>query len=165
MTSFRIRPRFKSTISLKPEEIREAFRQKLSSENTGCVLTFYTNHILLKIAPNAQHYWSPQLDISMEETEEGTLIRGLYGPKPSVWAMFTFAYLAIGVAATFIAMLGISRLSLGMSAYILWLLPFFAGLAILLYVGSQLGQKLGAAQLFTLHHLFEEIVHKRAEIR
>ena len=26
----------------------------------------------------------------MEETEEGTLIRGLIGPKPSVWTMFVF---------------------------------------------------------------------------
>ncbi|GAB4408960.1 MAG: hypothetical protein OHK0053_35740 [Microscillaceae bacterium] len=164
MTSFRIRPRFRKEVALSPEQIRAAFRHKLSQEDTGCTVTFFTHHILLKVAPEAQHYWSPQLDLSMEETENGTLIRGLYGPKPAVWTLFTFAYMVLGIFATFALMVGFSRWSLGLDAPILWLMPVFAGLAFLLYLGSQLGQKLGAAQLFLLHHLFEEIIRERVGI-
>jgi hypothetical protein len=40
----------------------------------------------------------------------------------------------------------------------------FAIIAVILYVFSQVGQKLGAEQTFTLHHFFEEVVHQKVHI-
>ncbi|MBX2872723.1 MAG: hypothetical protein KTR30_11500 [Saprospiraceae bacterium] len=118
-------------------------------------------HIILKVLPDEAHYWSPQLSILLDEEEEQTLIRGRYGPKPNVWTLFTMSYLAISILSVFISIIGFSRLSLGLSADILWVLPVLAVAAIALYISSQLGQKLGAEQTFTLHHFFEEVLGQK----
>jgi len=88
----------------------------------------------------------------------------LYGPNPQVWTMFILIYGAIGVLALFITIIGVSRVMLDMSAPVLWALPVLGGAALLLYIFSQTGQKLGAEQTFTLHHFFEDTVHHRAPV-
>lgn len=165
MTSFRIRPRFQLRSDKSPEEIQTRIRSRLSDRvNCNCAGTVIPNHIVLRIPVTEEHYWSPQLTLNLEEDEEGTLIRGLYGPKPSVWTMFTFAYVALGVALTFILFLGLSRYSLGMDSSILWMgvIPPLLGLG--LYVSSQMGQKMGAEQTFTIHHFLEETLDERVQI-
>jgi hypothetical protein len=165
MTSFRIRPRFKFETNYSCDEIMERIEQKLAGEDYPFYATISKHHIFLKIAREELHYWSPQLDLSCEEKEGGgTLIRGLYGPSPHVWTFFMFSYLAIGTIATFIALIGLSRLSLDMPAGILWVLPGLGGLALLLYISSQMGQKIGAEQTFMLHHFLEEVLEERVHV-
>ena len=55
-------------------------------------------------------------------------------------------------------------MALGMDYKMLWALPGFAVLAILVYIIAQAGQKLGAEQTFTLHHFFEGAVGGKARI-
>ena len=130
MTSFRIRPRFRFESKHSCDEIRERIEAKLSAEKHPLYAQVSNHHIFLKISQEELHYWSPQLDLSCEQQEEGgTLIRGLYGPSPHVWTFFMFSYLAIGTIATFIALIGLSRLSLGLNAWILWILPGLGFLA------------------------------------
>lgn len=119
------------------------------------------DHILISIRPEFLHFWSPQLDITCEATEAGTEIRGLYGPDPHVWTLFLFGYGAIAILATFAAIVGITLYSLDMPAWILWSLPAIAALALGMYIASQLGQKLGAAQTFELHHFLEGALGER----
>jgi hypothetical protein len=156
MTSFRIRPRFKVITSKTPTEIQQDIQQRLHTHTQDCIGTVIQGHIVLKIPIQDQHYWSPQLSLNLEEEENSTVIYGLYGPKPTVWAMFTFGYATIGILALFVGITGLSKVSLGKSAFELWAIPAFAIIALVLYVLSQIGQKIGAEQTFTLHHFFEE---------
>ncbi len=164
MTSFRIRPRFQAHSSLSAEELQQAIQQRLESHADCCSGMMVTNHVVLKIPTNQQHFWSPQLSLNFEETDEGTNISGLYGPNPNVWALFTFAYATIGILALFVTITGTSKMSLGRYAYELWSLPVFAIIAVILYVMSQVGQKLGAEETFTLHHFFEEAIGHKVHI-
>lgn len=152
------------TIQDKPEQVEANIKNQLAQPGCPCIGRVIPGHIVLKIPTELQHYWSPQLDLSIEPHEEGTLIRGLYGPNPSVWVMFAFGYGAIAILAMFIAIIGFSQVSLGGNAPILWALPVLGGIAIGLYVASQIGQKLGAEQTFTLHHFFEEAIDAKVHI-
>ena len=118
----------------------------------------------MHLPENDVHYWSPQLRLSLEENEEGTLIRGLYGPKPSVWALFFYFYAAFGILGFFAGMYGFVQLSLDMPAPVLWSLPVLAGFSIILYLMSQTGQKIGAQQMFTLHNLFESALNTKVRV-
>ncbi len=164
MTSFRSRPRFQTTSNMDISEIQQAVSAHLKNSDCGCVGSMVKGHIVLKIKPEDLHYWSPQLSLSLENTEEGTLIRGLYGPNPHVWALFLFGYAAIGILILFIGIIGFSQRSLGLSSGILWSLPVLAALGIGLYIGSQIGQKIGAEQTFTLHHFLEEAIEQKIHI-
>jgi hypothetical protein len=75
-----------------------------------------------------------------------------------VWFYFLMGYTALAVSSLFVTIIGMSRLSLGLSAHILWLLIVFGLVTLLMYIASQTGQKLGAEQTFRIHHCFEEML-------
>lgn len=167
MSSIHIRPRFKAKYKMTPEEVGELVRNHMAELNCGCSAKILPGFIVLRIRPQDQHFWSPQLSLSFEKDEDDdafTIIRGLYGPNPTVWAFFTYGYAALGIIATFIGMYGFSQYSLDQDAKILWVLPFLVLLALILYLIAQFGQKIGAEQMFTLHHFFEDSVGHRIHV-
>jgi hypothetical protein len=164
MTSFRIRPRFQVIVSAPPDTVLERLQTTLSNPDCPFVGRVIPGHAVLKIPAEARHFWSPQLDLSIEAHERGTLVRGLYGPHPDVWLLFTLGYGVISISSLFVSIFGFTRVSLGLAAPILWLLPVLGSLALLLYLASQVGQKLGAAQTFTLHHFFEQTIGDKVNI-
>lgn len=166
MTSFRLRPRFQIQTEEPEDSVVSKLRSKLESENHPFDEVVIPDHYILKVKSADQHYWSPQLNLKFtrEEGDDTLLISGRYEPHPNVWTLFMILYLAIGVLALFIAVLGFSRMSLGLAAPILWILPVLAALAIFLYVLTQLGQKLGAEQTFDLHHFLEEAIGRDIHI-
>ena len=167
MTSIRIRPRFKDVYSITPQEVEQQVREHLKLPDCPCIAKIIPGFIVLNVLPKNQHFWSPQLSLSFEKDEESdkTIIRGLYGPNPTVWAIFTFGYGAISILALFLGFYGFSQYSLGQDASILWSLPVLAIAAVVLYFVAQFGQKLGVEQTFTLHHFFEESVGHRIHIQ
>ncbi|MBT30662.1 MAG: hypothetical protein CMO01_13465 [Thalassobius sp.] len=166
MTSFRIRPRIKQISPLKSEEIQTRIHQAVANSKGMCTTSVIPGYITLRVRPEDRHFWSPQLNLTFEETEEGeTIIRGLYGPNPQVWTMIFFGYATLGVAFFFILMYGMTQVTLGKEALILWILPVIAVLALVLYLISQFGQKLGVEQTFILHHVFEEAMGEHVRIK
>ncbi len=164
MTSFRFRPRFEHVTTRSSDELEEAFRSQQGDGLCACSAQVVQGHVVIKINQEDRHYWSPQLNINLEPGDGITTIKGLYGPSPAVWGMFTLAYGAIAVLLLFIAIIGFSKKSLGMDAPILWLLPILAAAGIALYVASQLGQKFGADQTYRLHHFLEDVVGEKIVI-
>jgi uncharacterized membrane protein len=105
--------------------------------------------------------WSPQLDLSFEQERETVIVRGLYGPKPTLWVLFFFGYAIIGLLILFLGIWGFSVWTLGGDATILWVIPGLGVAALILYLVSQAGQKLGAQQMFEIHHFYEGITKDR----
>jgi len=161
MASFKIRPKFEIELDENPETIYNNFLDKKSKMDCGCVIDAIPDHIVLKVNKDDRHFWSPQLTIILEDSDQGSMVRGRYGPNGNVWTLFAGAYFACGVFITFISIIGFSRKSLGMDAPILWVLPFLIVLTIVLYLASQFGQKLGAEQMFDLHHTAQEVLGEK----
>ena len=156
MSSFRIRPRFKHQLSGDKKEIEDRMCAELKNQKQ---FSFHhiPGHIYIKIHSSMQHFWSPQLHLSFDEEDNKVIVRGLYGPNPTVWAVFFFGYVILGLLACFVGIWGFSLWSLKKDADILWALPILGGIAIIMYLASQFGQKVAAQQMFDIHHFYERV--------
>lgn len=165
MSSFNLRPRFKKNVQLSSEELELLLKEELKKEDGKCTGYVGSGYCTIKIPVKERHFWSPQLTISFEDEEKQTKISGLYGPNPTVWAVFFFGYVALGIIGLFILVIGFSRVSLGMGSEILWVLPVLMVIAAGLYLIAQAGQKIGADQMYTLHHFFEDLLKEKVDIK
>ncbi len=158
-----VRPRFKIVTPKTEAEIAQSFRDQLARSSSGCTASINPGFISLFIPATEQHYWSPQLNMTIESTEEGQVIRGLYGPRPTIWTMFVFFYFIIGLLLVFISIIGFSNRSLGLEASILWWVPVLLLLFLSLYAVSRFGERLGREQLHTLSTLAEAALAQELE--
>ena len=165
MSSFRVRPRFTQTVPLAPEEVEERLSHTIRERCRGCYLMRFPGYLTLRIPEDQQHFWSPQLTLSLDpEDDGGTRISGIYGPRTNVWSMFLYGYLIVGVLGTFTGIFGIAQWVVGATAW--GLIPFgaFLILAVGLYILAQFGQKLGARQTYTLHLAYEAAIGETVAI-
>lgn len=163
MSSFRIRPRFKHSIQGTQNELEEKVLSSFKTDKLF-ILDHLPGHIYIKIHPTEQHLWSPQLHLSFEQEEDKVNVRGLYGPNPTLWALFFFGYVAIGIGTLFIGMWGLVRWSLGINSMILWIVPVLWLIGLILYFASQGGQKMGAQQMFDIHHMYEKAIEQKITV-
>ncbi len=153
---YRVRPRFKIDVHLSMDDLTNKLSNALNEENALCIGKAKSGYATIYVPEKDQHYWSPQLNLTMEDNESGCTLRGLYGPRPAVWTLFVFFYSAIGFAALIILMIGLSRISLEKSGTILWLVPVFIVIIASLWLVSYYGQKLGEDQMIILHRFLEK---------
>ncbi|GAB4254527.1 MAG: hypothetical protein Kow0027_20670 [Saprospiraceae bacterium] len=158
LPSYRILPRFQVESPLTAEEVIGRLKKGLEEEGAKVVGVAKHGYAALKIPPEIRHYWSPQLSLSIENLEDkkGCLIRGLYGPAPNVWTLFIFFYALVGLAFLGVLLVGVSYLTVGMDASILWWALVLAGVLASIYLVSYFGQRLGHDQMEILHNFLEE---------
>lgn len=149
-----IRPRFRLITKEKPITLAQKLKACLLSEKATCSGEAHDSYVLLRIPNKDVHYWSPQLHITFEETEEGTVVRGLYGPKPTVWTMFVFFYAVVGFSIFIVSIVGYSQYKIDGSTGILWLIPLLTLLFFSLYAVAYFGKKKGYAHSEVLHRFF-----------
>ena len=152
----RVRPRFKVETSYTVEELVAKIKMGLEKKNAPCQGKVQAGYVNLQLPQKEQHYWSPQLTVTCEETENGSMLRGLYGPRPAVWTMFIFFYSVIGFATMIIAMIGLSNITLGKSGVILWLVPVLVVAFLSLYLVAYYGKKMGHDQMVVLQKFMQE---------
>ncbi len=156
MAAIEIRPRFQKQVGLNQEETLQRLKRALDQPGTDIIGMVADHHVVLKFPQAQQHYWSPQLALEVEPAEDGVLIRGLFGPRPSLWLMFMFIYAILGTISLFIAIIGFSRISLGLSAPILWVLPAAAGLGLFLFFSAKTGERLGHDEMIRLQNFMDD---------
>lgn len=165
MSSFHIRPRFSQTLEMGVEEARRRIIAEVEKGVESCEVKSFPGFICLEIPEAEQHFWSPRLNLSLDDAEDGrTSIVGIYGPNTNVWSMFLYGYLLSGTVAVFSAALGFAQSMVGARAWG-WI-PFgvMAAMIIGLYLFAQFGQKLGAQQTFRLHRIYEAAIGRTVEI-
>ncbi len=160
---FHIRPRFKVETTLSKEEICALFDKHLSALDAPCKGTVRGSYIALFPKEEDRHYWSPHLSITLDEVEEKDMrmLRGLYGPHPSVWSMFMLFYVFLSVMLLIVTIVGLANMSLGLSAMILWLVPVGLILFLTLYLIAYYGQKKGHDQVEIIHHFLETVLDQK----
>tara|TARA_R110002049_G_scaffold306637_2_gene505496 strand:- start:2526 stop:3038 length:513 start_codon:yes stop_codon:yes gene_type:complete len=161
--TIQIRPRFKLLSDLSIEEIQGKINDHLVKANTTCFGKINHGFGTIQLPKSEQHYWSPQLVISLEKTEGGTEIRGLYGPKPSIWTMFVFFYATIAFGFIITLIIGLTNISMEKESLIIWFAPALLLLFFSLYLISYLGQKKGTPQLVILEKFIEGALGMKME--
>jgi hypothetical protein len=167
MSSFRIRPVFSQIVELDPDEVRQRIVQAVERDEDGRFeVKNFPNFVCLRIREADRHFWSPRLNLSIEESDDGhTRIEGTYGPNANVWGLFLYGYLLIGSLGAFAGVFGFAQWMIGMRPWGLWILGGLVFLAATLYVTAQFGQKLGARQMFQIHQAYESAIGTLVEIQ
>lgn len=155
LTVRQVRPRFKVESPLSIGQLTDQINIALKNQS-DCIGYVKAGQGKIQIPVEDQHYWSPQLTLTLEECESGTSIRGLYGPRPAVWTLFVFFYSLIAFAALIISIVGMSFLTLGKPAGILWVVPVLLVVYLSLYLVAYSGKRLGYDQMVRLHKFIEK---------
>ncbi len=90
-----LRPRFKIEIDQNNQKALKSFENTKETQN-NFIVSRVDNHVFIRIPREKQHFWSPQLHIEIDEiSSTKSELKGLFGPKPSVWTMFIFFHFVV----------------------------------------------------------------------
>ena len=156
LPAYRVRPRFKITQPSNGDKVVENIQNGLKAPDAKCIGSASERFISLQILKESQHYWSPQLSITISNEDELTVLRGVYGPRPAVWTMFIFFYTIIGLALLVVTVIGLSTMSLDKGTAIFWWIPALLLIFLTLYLVAYFGQRMGHDQMVDLQSFFEE---------
>jgi len=155
MADIRLRPRFSRVVACPPRVVLERVGGVIGGDFGG---TVFESSAVLKVHPDRQHFWSPQLELSVEALVGGSEVHGLFGPHPTVWSMFVAGYVAIGFAGTMGVVFGIAQWVMGDPAWALWSAPAAALLALGVWTVGRFGRTLGMKQVRELHGVVQAIL-------
>lgn len=159
-----LRPRFRKSLAHTAQACLECFSQQ-AKITTAYKISRVDGHVFIRIPKSQQHFWSPQLHLEIVEDEtNGTILKGLFGPNPTVWTMFMFFHFVI--AGLFIAA-GVwlyknvslnEPITLPLSIMIGFVLIWF-----ILYFAGRLGRKAGAEEMKGLYAFMKQTLNKIKE--
>ena len=164
-TGFQIRPRFEVASEYSVTELQDIMKRAMKSGEAPCDGKVRYGYVSLYPKEEDHHYWSPHLSVTIEEhpDQEGSLLRGLYGPSPAVWTMFVFVYGIIALSIVITLVIGFANMSIDESGAILWAVPLLVLAFASMYLVSSIGQKKGHDQIEDIHHYFESCIGQTIE--
>ena len=157
-----LKPRFQLVHGEPMGRVLSKFKSAFSSNTTKINGKIVGTLIVIDVAQDQEHFWSPQLQLQLEDDkEQSTLIRGHYGPKPSLWTLFMFIHFGVAVAFAIFATMLFTNLSLeqdyGLSLFLTLAMPV---LWILFYLFGRWGKKKGSQQMQALDDFMKEVLQQ-----
>lgn len=152
-----IRPKCKLDSVIEPESVINEINRLLPTTDNieGKVVD---NYIYLKIPQKDQHYWSPEMRVSIKESETGSTITSLVGPNGKVWATFMVFYGLAVMLLIFGGSLGISQWLLNIDSFWIWSIPISIVLYVAIIAAAKYGQRLGKEQHLVLRYFLDEAI-------
>lgn len=144
-------------VDLAPEAVTERVKQRLAQPNCCVDGSVFRRTLLLTIIKSKQHFWTPHLDVQVDEHPEGgTRLAGTFGPQPHLWIvfvglqfLFALASVAAGVWVTSAWMLGRELFT---PLLVLGLMLFGGGFS---YGAAYVGQGFGSEQMYELRSFLD----------
>ena len=146
----RLRPRFEAVAPCGPDEAARRLRAALARPGAGFRGGVYGAHALVHVPAAEERVWSPFLSLDIYGRPGETRVRGLFGPKPSVWTLFVAAYGVCACVAFFAGGFGWAQWGLGQTPWALAGLPAAAAGALVVFGLAQYGRRRGQAQMAAL---------------
>ncbi|MBL4662373.1 MAG: GTP-binding protein [Flavobacteriaceae bacterium] len=152
-----LRPRFKMELEQSSDWALQTF-EKAKEETTQFVIHRSDDHVFIKIPKDKQHYWSPQLDLEIYQFEgEKTHVRGLFGPKPSVWTMFMFFHFVVIGLVLGVSVWAYSNAALQQPYFLQLVALFFLAIGwFALYFAGRMGKSAGKKEMIALNKFMYE---------
>lgn len=148
MSVVELRPRFRLRSDWTVADIHDRINDALNAQKEKRYEGFVEpTHLILRFPYIQRKLWSPQIDMTIKDEEDYTLIRGHIGPSPSVWTLFMFLYFALGMGFLFLLMLGYSQWSMDKSMWALYCSPACLLMMVVLYYGARAGQNRAKHQI------------------
>ena len=151
-----LRPRFKIEIDQNNENALKTIENSKKSQK-DFIVSRIDNHVFIRIPKQKQHFWSPQLHLEIDEINATrSELKGLFGPKPSVWTMFMFFHFVVIVLFIGFGSWAYSNWSLNNPYGIqLGLMIFMIIVWIALYFSGRMGKTKGKEEIKQLCSFLE----------
>lgn len=160
MTKLQLRLKFNIESTLKVEEVLGRIEKYLNQDDVNCEGWVSEKNAMLVLPENLRRYWSPFLNLEVEKNGAGAIIKGRFGPNPTVWTMFIFFYMLFSFIGLGSLMFGLTQITLGHNPWTLWIFPFSLILLLVEYIVAGIGQRIGNEQtsilLEYLHFALDE---------
>lgn len=161
INAIRSRPRFKVVSKMTAEKFSEKMNIHLKNRNK--VLGGYCNTEVgvIYVLQDREKYWAPELQLRIEKEFQDAndiSIRGVFGPRPSVWTLFMFFYGLGGAVLLTIGLYGWIELALGIGN--LWVWSNFLGLLLIVgpYISAKFGQRIAKGHMDVLRTFIERVL-------
>jgi len=154
-----LRPRFKKELPQSNTAVIQLFADA-KKQQSDYIISIIDDHVFLKLPQHKQHFWSPQLQLEINEVNHNTaMLHGLFGPNPTVWTMFMFFHFIVG--GLFVGF--------GIWAYSNWTLDneyaIQVGVMVLMviiwigmYFAGRIGRDSSKDQMHELHDFMKKII-------
>lgn len=154
-----IRPRFNFTVPLTPDEVVARLDAQLKRPESPCRGRVAHRHhtVDLCICDHHQHFWSPTLNLTVTDADDGTgsVVHGLVGPNPNVWTLFAMLYMGAVTLLVGATLFGLIQWWLDLAPWGMYLAPVLVLGLIVMYLVSRVGQALAAPQTATLSEFLD----------
>jgi hypothetical protein len=161
----KLRPRYRIEVdNLKSEEARSEIMAAIEGEKVNFKLESTPYYLHVYMPEEERKLWTPYMAITFEDVEPGCIIRASIGPSGKIWLPYAFVYSAIGVAFLFVAIYGLTQLSLNHSAHILYSLIPLSLLVIGMYMVSFLGQKKSSSCILIFDRILKNSFNKTSNL-
>lgn len=159
MSAVSNRPRFKHQVPWSQAELKAQLQAHLDQPDAPVTGHAVGHHLYLKLPQAERHFWTPQLDVELEDLPTGgTLVRGLIGPTPAVWTRFVFLYAFSGFVVLFGMITGVPQWMLDKTPMGLWVMGLGTAMLGGVYLIAQSGKHIGAAQTAVLRTFWMDLV-------
>lgn len=155
-----LQPRFKIEVVENVEQVLKKLRNGLEIESCKFRSKIITHHVIIDVPIEEEHYWSPQLHIEVEKSENNKIIvKGVLGPKPKVWTFFMFLHFIVAIAFLVFFVMFYTKWSLKQDYNFAMIMCLVMPVIwVVLYFVGQFGKKLGYDQMVELHDFMVKIL-------
>ncbi len=150
-----MRPRFQLQLPVAREAWLDALRHGLADDSDTLRGQVFRKHAVVQMRDGKRTFWSPYLNLEVEDEPDGSAIRGRFSPHPNVWTLFMGVYILIAMASMAALSYGIVQYTLGESPWALVGVPASAALLGFVYGATLIGQGLGAEQMYMMRSLVD----------
>ncbi|MCB0467335.1 MAG: GTP-binding protein [Aequorivita sp.] len=154
-----LRPRFQMELEQPCSQLLTKFSKAKKDQNIF-IISCVDDHVFIKLPKNQQHFWSPQLHLELSEISENKCsLHGFFGPNPTVWTMFMFLHVAVGILFMVNLTWLYSNYNLGNSIGLQIGISIILVLTwVLLYVAGRIGKKKGKSGMRELYDFMQETI-------
>lgn len=161
LNNIRNRPRFKIQTELSPTQFCANLKKRIDGYDTfsgsvnNQVATIY-------VETTHNHFWKPQLALRTEINEEENIteIRGVFGPSSAVWTFFMFMYMIFSIGfMVFISFYFVAKQikseEYNWSIYAAFMM---LGLLAIVYIAAIIGKRLAKREMDLLRTFAENTI-------
>jgi hypothetical protein len=120
-----------------------------------CQGQIFRKHAVVEVQNQKRSFWSPYLNLEVEDEPDGAAIRGRFSPHPHVWTLFMAIYILLAIVATAGLVYGFVQYTLGEPPWGALITPAAVALFGFVYGATLIGQGLGAEQMYIMRTLVD----------
>jgi hypothetical protein len=155
-----LRPRFELFSTETVDDLKACFEKEKNNLSPDFKMNLVGNYIFLGIGLTKREYWSPNLQLELEEYEDGrTHIRGVFGPDPVLWTLFMFLHFVVAGIFLIFGVIAYSKYNLGESfQFDLAVMFVMTNIWFLLYFIARYNRSRGVGQAKELEDLMRKVL-------